>query len=300
MKKLDGCIEDKTEYIICEKNGKKITVRDLQLEVLTIMDEIHRVCEKNDIKYGLIAGSALGIVNYKGFIPWDDDIDVCVERKDWNRFIEALDKDLSDDFYFQCFEKDKKYNTIMGPTMKVRKKNTYIKETNFLLKNRCKSGDGIFVDVIIYDNICENKFIDEFNRTVIKLVMPFIVLLDNLHINPVLLKKFVVWYSNKYSRKYENSKLMSQPISVPWEKFMHEPVFLKQDILPFKLYEFEGRQYYSYNNIKKILKQWYGPNCLKKWDGKKWIETLPVEKRKPKHTVDLNLNGCEKIEKKSN
>ena len=297
MRRIDGCIEEKDEYIICEKNDEKITVRDLQLEVLTIMDEIHRVCEKNNIKYGLIAGSALGIVNYKGFIPWDDDIDVCVERKDWNRFIEALDKDLSDDFYFQCFEKDKRYNTIMGPTMKVRKKNTYIKETNFLLKNRCKSGDGIFVDVIIYDNICENKFIDELNRTVIKMVMPFIVLLDNLHINPILLKKFVVWHSNKYSRKYENSKLMSQPISVPWEKFMHEPVFLKEDILPFKLYEFEGRQYYSYNNIKKILKQWYGPNCLKKWDGKKWVETLPLEKRKPKHTVDLNLHGSEPLEK---
>lgn len=297
MKKIDGCIEERDEYILYEKNGKKITVRDLQLEVLTIMDEIHRVCEKNDIKYALIAGSALGIVNYKGFIPWDDDIDVCVERKDWNRFIEALKKDLSDDFYFQCFETDKRYNTIMGPSMKVRKKNTYIKEVNFLLKNRCKSGDGIFVDVIIYDNICENKFIDEVNRSVIKLIMPFIVLLDNLHINPFLLKKFVVWFSNKYSRRYENSKLMSQPISVPWEKFMHEPVFLKEDILPFKLYEFEGRKFYSYNNIKKILKQWYGPNCLRKWDGRKWIETLPLEKRKPKHTADLNLNGSERIEK---
>lgn len=298
MKKNEGCIEDRTEYIICEKNGKKITVRDLQLEVLTIMDEIHRVCEKNNIKYGLMAGSALGIVNYKGFIPWDDDIDVCIERKDWNRFIEALDKDLGDNFYFQCFEKDKRYNTIMGPTMKVRKKNTYIKEVNFLLKNRCKSGDGIFVDVIIYDNICENKFIDELNRTVIKFVMPLIVLLDNIHINPVLLKKFVVWFSNKYSRRYEDSKLMSQPISVPWEKFLNEPVFLKEDILPFKLYDFEGRKYYSYNNIEKILKEWYGPNCLKKWDGKKWVETLPIEKRKPKHTVDLNLNGSESIDKR--
>lgn len=297
MEKIDGCIEEKDEYIICKKNGQKITVRDLQLEVLTIMDEIHRVCEKNNIKYALIAGSALGIVNYKGFIPWDDDIDVCVLREDWNKFIEALEKDLSDDFYFQCFEKDKRYNTIMGPTMKVRKKNTYIQETNFLLKNRCKSGNGIFVDIIIYDNICENKFIDELNRTVIKLVMPFIVLLDNLHINPILLKKFVVWYSNRYSRRYENSKLMSQPISVPWEKFMHEPVFLKEDILPFKLYEFEGRKYYSYNNIEKILKEWYGPNCLKKWDGKKWVETLSIEKRKPKHTVDLNLHGSDKIEK---
>ena len=51
MKKNEGCIEEKQEYVICEKNGKKITVRDLQLEVLTIMDEIHRVCVKNNIRY---------------------------------------------------------------------------------------------------------------------------------------------------------------------------------------------------------------------------------------------------------
>ncbi len=287
---MNDRILEREDYVLKDNGREKITVRDLQLEVLSIMDEIHRVCEKNNIKYGLMAGSALGIVNYKGFIPWDDDIDVCVERKDWNKFIEALKKDLSDDFYFQCFETDKKFNVINGPTMKVRKKGTYIKETNFLLKNKCK-GDGIFVDVIIYDNICENKFIDEINRTVIKILMPILVLLDNLHINPIHLKKFVVWFSNRYSRKYENSKLMSQPISVPWEKFMHEPVFLKEDILPFKKYEFEGRQFYSYNNIEKILKEWYGPNCLKRWDGKKWVETLPIDKRKPKHTVDLNLKG---------
>ena len=298
MNKTPDCIQEKEEYILYEKNNKKITVRDLQLEILTIMDEIHRVCEKNNIKYALIAGSALGIINYKGFIPWDDDIDICILRKDWQKFINALNKDLNDNFYFQCFENDTKFNVINGPTMKIRKKNTYIKEVNFLLKNRCKSGNGIFVDVIIYDNICENKFIDELNRTVIKLVMPFIVLLDNLHINPILLKKFVVWFSNNYSRRHENSKLMSQPISVPWEKFLKEPVFLKEDILPFKLYNFEGRKYYSYNNIEKILKQWYGPNCLKKWDGKKWVETLPIEKRKPKHTLDLNLNGSESIDKK--
>ena len=298
MKEVKDCITEREEYTILEKNGVKITIRELQLELLTIMDEIQRVCEKNNIKYGLIAGSALGIVNYKGFIPWDDDIDICIERKDWNRFIEALKKDLSDDFYFQCFENDKRYNTIMGPSMKIRKKNTYIEEVNFLLKNRCKSGDGIFIDAIIYDNICENKFIDEVSRTVIKLVMPFIVLLDNLHLNPVLLKKFVVWFSNKYSRLNENSTLMSQPISVPWEKFMHEPVFLKEDILPFKLYDFEGRKYYSYNNIEKILKQWYGPNCLKKWDGEKWVETLPIEKRKPKHAAYLNLKGDKPIDYK--
>ena len=280
-------------YILkINKDGSAITVRDLQLEILDIMDEIHRVCEKNEIPYALMAGSALGICNYKGFIPWDDDMDIFIERKNWNKFIEALDEDLDKNrFYFDCYEKDKRYNVIAGPTMKIRKKGTYIEEVNFLLKNRCKQGDGIFVDVIIYDNVSENKFIDECNRTVIKLVMPLIVLLDNLHINPIHLKNFVVWFSNKYSRRNENSKYISQPISVPWEKFMKEPVFLKNDVFPLKKYEFEGRQFYSYNNIEKILKQWYGSNCLKKWNGKEYVETLPVEKRKPKHVKDINLKS---------
>ncbi len=298
MEKYNDCIQERQDYTICEKNGEIVTVRQLQLEVLTIMDEIHRVCEKNHIKYALIAGSALGIVNYKGFIPWDDDIDVCVERKDWKKFIDALNKDLGEDFYFQCFENDKRFNPIAGPSMKIRKKNTFIEETNFLLKNRCKSGDGIFVDVIIYDNMSDNKFVDELNRTLIKIIVPFIVLLDNLHINPIPLKKFTNYISERYSKKHENSSLASQTISYTWVKFMHEPVFPKKDVYPFKLYDFEGRKFYSFNNIENVVKKWYGPNCVKKWNGKKWVETLPIEKRKPKHTVDLNLHGSERIREK--
>ena len=290
----NGCIEEKQDYVIQEnKDGSVITVRDLQLQVLEIMDEVHRVCVKNNIRYALIAGSALGIVNYKGFIPWDDDIDICVMKEDWEKFIEALKRDLDDKFYFHCFETDKKYNVISGPTMKIRKKGTYIREVNDkLLKSRCK-GSGIFVDAIIYDNIADSVLNDQIHRSFIKLLMPFYVLVDNLHIPHVGFSKFIRWYSNRYARKNENSKRVSQPISVPWEKFLHEPIFLKEDVFPFKEYEFEGRKFYSYNNIEKVLKQWYGPNCLKKWDEEqnKWVETLPIEKRKPKHTAYINLHG---------
>jgi len=294
----NDCIRKRDTYVIQEnKDGTSITVRELQLEILEIMDEIHRICVKNNIQYGLIAGSALGAVNYKGFIPWDDDIDMCVLRSDWMKFIEALEKDLDKKFYFQCFERDKRYNTIMGPQMKIRKRGTYIIEANKWLKNRCKSGDGIFVDVVIYDNIAESKFKDQVARTIVKLCMPLIVIADNiLRINPKMLKSFVHNYANRYARKHENSSLMSQPVSVPWEKFMKEPVFLKEDILPFKLYEFEGREYYSYNNIEKILQQWYSPRCLKKWNGKEWEETLPVHKRAPKHATYINLKGEEKVD----
>ena len=262
------CIKKDKEYYITMKNNKKIPVRKLQLEVLSIMDAIHQVCEKNNIEYALIAGSALGIVNYKGFIPWDDDMDICIKRKDYKKFIKAMEKDLDDKFYFQCFQTDKRYNVLI-PNMKVRKKGTCIKEKNFLL----------------------NKFIDELYRTYVKLLMPIMVLLDNLHIPTTLLKKLVERIAIKYGEKNKNSKYTSQTIAIPWEKFLKEPVFLKEDVYPFKKYEFEGRMFYSYNNIEKVLKEWYGDNCLKKWNGKEWEETLPVEKRKPKHTVDINLEG---------
>lgn len=287
-----GFIENKETYILQEnKDGSVITVRDLQLEVLEIMDEIHRVCVKNNIKYALIAGSALGAVNYHGFIPWDDDIDICVVREDWEKFIDALNKDLNDKFYFQCFENDKNFNVINGPTMKIRKKGTYIEEVNFLLKNRCKSGNGIFVDVIIYDNISDSKLSFQLHQTFIKILMPFYVLIDNLHIPHKSFSRFIRWFADKYSRRHKHSKLVSQPITVPWEKFLHEPVFLKEDVFPFKLYDFEGRKFYSYNNIEKILQEWYGPNCLKKWNGKFYEETLPESKRHPKHVAYINLHG---------
>ena len=288
---MEKYIKKTDEYLIETSSGEKIPVRDLQLEVLSVMDEIDRVCRKNDIKYFLIAGSSLGIVNYGGFIPWDDDMDISLSIDDWPRFIEAMKKDLGKDFYFDCYETDKRYNTISGPWMKVRKKNTYIEEVNVLLKNRCKQGDGVFVDVIPYGGIAENKFIDEVERTIVKINMLFIVLLDNLHINPIPFKSFVYWFSKKCMKWHKNSKLVSQPVSVPWEKFLHEPVFLKEDVYPVKEYEFEGRKFYSYNQIEKILKKWYGPNCLKKWNGKEYEETLPVYKRKAKHTKNLNLSG---------
>ena len=290
---MDKYIINKDKYYIETKKGKKIPVVELQQHVLSIMDEIDKVCRKNNIRYGIMAGSALGSYNYGGFVPWDDDMDVCIPIEDWDLFIEAMKKDLPKGFYFDCYELDKRYNTISGPWMKVRKRGTYIEEVNVLLKNRCKKGNGVFVDVIPYGPVAKNKFIYELELLVVKINMLFIVLLDNLHINPIPFKSFVYWFSKKCMKWHKNSNLVSQPVSVPWEKFLHEPVFDKELVYPFKEVDFEGRKYYSYNDRETLLKQWYGNNCLRRWDDKKkvWVETYPKEKRHTKHTRDINLNG---------
>ena len=294
---MKDCILEKEEYVIKEIDGEKITVRQLQEEILTIMDEIDRVCKKNNIPYALHAGSALGSINYKGFIPWDDDVDIMIDLKDYKKFVKALKKDLDQNFYFQCFDTDKKYNVLIS-NMKIRKKNTYIEEENTLLKNRCK-GDGIFVDVIWWSGASKYKFIDELFRLPIRIMMTIMVLLDNIHINPIPFKYLVEWISKCYGKLFEKSGYVSQTIAYPWIKFFKQPILKKEYIYPFKECEFENRKFMTYNNPVQVVHTWYGTNCTKKWDGKKWVETYPIEKRKTKHVRDLNLKS-DKPHKKTN
>ena len=88
-------------------------MREEQQIMLSILKEFDRICRKNNLSYWLCSGTLLGAVRHKGFIPWDDDIDVAMFREDYERFQRAvieennerytiLSKDNSD-WYFQNF-----------------------------------------------------------------------------------------------------------------------------------------------------------------------------------------------------
>ena len=82
--------------------------RRYQQLVINTLNEFHRVCEKNDIHYQLAFGSLLGAIRDNGQIPWDYDVDVYVPHSERKRLIEALTRDLQDDFYVYCPETNPK------------------------------------------------------------------------------------------------------------------------------------------------------------------------------------------------
>ena len=77
------------------------TLRNLQLTELEILKVVDDFCNKYDIKYSLYAGTALGAVRHKGFIPWDDDVDIVMTRDKFEKFCEMWNKYPVDGYYFQ-------------------------------------------------------------------------------------------------------------------------------------------------------------------------------------------------------
>ena len=124
---------------------EKELLRRVQLEQLEILKEIHRVCTENDISYFLDSGTLIGAVRHRGFIPWDDDLDIGMMRPDYEKFCEIAPKKLNEKYSWQSWNNDKNYALPFG---KVRRNHTvYIEEKSGELEN-----GGFFVDVFPYDN----------------------------------------------------------------------------------------------------------------------------------------------------
>lgn len=100
---------------------RNFDLRKLQLVELEILQEVERLCQKYDITYYLAWGSALGAKRHQGFIPWDDDIDICMPWTDYIRFQEVCKTELGKDFFYQDNSKEPDFYLYWA---KLRKNNT--------------------------------------------------------------------------------------------------------------------------------------------------------------------------------
>ncbi|WP_405383034.1 phosphorylcholine transferase LicD [Phascolarctobacterium sp.] len=245
------------------------TVAEAQKIMLEILKEIHRICVKHNLTYWLEAGTLLGAVRHKGFIPWDDDCDISMPRVDYERFIEIAKSELPDNMFLQSKETDPASNF---DAIKIRKLGTVLIETG-------ETGNeeychGIFVDVFPYDSYKDEWFIEllkwqRLSREKRKRYPKGSIkrLLATIYVNIImwlpihiigLMKNFAI----KKRNMYFNNKA-HEYFSYGLECFY--PVKTKRsDILPVRLQQrcFEDESFYLPNNPDAVLRATYGNDYM--------------------------------------
>lgn len=108
-------------------NPEGSRLRRDQLELLKMLKIVAKICKENNIPWWLEGGTLLGAARHKGFIPWDDDIDIALLKKDCNRLEKILCNYESDEFVFHCMKTDVEY---IFPFGKFRKKVGTIQSRN--------------------------------------------------------------------------------------------------------------------------------------------------------------------------
>lgn len=125
---------------------KPLDLEGLKKVELEILDVVAKFCDEHGINYGLNAGTLIGAVRHKGFIPWDDDIDLLMLRHDYDKFTELFNK-YNTRYHFCCAENEPDFPIYWG---KVFDTNTKLLDTGFW-------DSHVFVDIFCWDNAPDNE-----------------------------------------------------------------------------------------------------------------------------------------------
>ena len=160
--------EERCKYVISHQQKKVWMVQ------LDLLQKLQFVCKKYGLKCFAYGGTLLGAVRHHGFIPWDDDIDVALNREDYNKLCEIADKEFSEPYFFQTALSDRNY--FIGHA---RLRNSNTTGIVSFLSNHVYN-NGIYVDICVYDQVPQNEI--EFKFLLMKVKM-FRFLLANYYHN---------------------------------------------------------------------------------------------------------------------
>ncbi|MCX4343432.1 MAG: LicD family protein [Kineothrix sp.] len=151
-----------------KKMGKD-DLRRMQLLQVELLREVDRICVKYGIHYSVEGGTLLGVIRHKGFIPWDDDVDIAMVRNEYEKFCSVCNKEIDKEkYFFQNHDTDPEYR--WGYAKVLRNGTSYIRYGQEHLKMR----RGVYVEIFPMDGIPEGyiaKAFFNFSRVCCRKIM---------------------------------------------------------------------------------------------------------------------------------
>lgn len=263
--------------ILKEREKYENNIAGLHFIALEILKEFDKICRKNNIEYWLDAGTLLGAVRHKGFIPWDDDIDVCINRRDKEEIIKILKEELPFYLYldieFLKLDEDKRF-------LKIKDRYSNIEEP----KSKVKLQRGIWIDIFPMTEIYTNKYLNFF---ISKIPTKRNNITDSKikHIFKKIFWQILSFF--KFKDKEELIKMIYKKCSskeikeylIYMDGRMWWNTYKKEWIYPLKELEFEGYKFFVPNDYGSYLKYLY---------GKDYMKIPPIDKRMT-HNFGINL-----------
>jgi len=127
-------------------------IKKLQQKELDILKEVIKICNRHNLRWFAIGGTMLGAIRHKGFIPWDDDIDIGMPREDYNKLIKYAQEELPE--HLEVLTGVKGYDFLF---MKIHDK------TTTFLEEACKGKKewykGVFIDIMPFDGVPSNLLV---------------------------------------------------------------------------------------------------------------------------------------------
>lgn len=142
-------MQKKVKYAIKYMNSDEL--RKMQLIQLELLEEVDRICTKYGISYSVEGGTLLGTVRHKGFIPWDDDVDIAMVRSEYIKFCRACEKELDNaKYFFLTHDTDPEYRWGYAKVLK--------NGTSFVRygQEHMKMRRGVYVEIFPMDGIPKN------------------------------------------------------------------------------------------------------------------------------------------------
>ena len=243
-------------------------LREAQLLMVDILEDVHKLCEKHNLRYFLDAGTLIGAVRHKGFIPWDDDVDIGMPREDYEKFLKIAKKELPEHLFLQTFETDKYYDVYPVPC-KVRYNGTMFLEEG--AKENYKMHNGVYIDVFPYDSLPKSNFVYKVQRTLSYNILKSFKRLRDMPEKLNFKNKITFSFYKVVAKMFPSERRMkffnflvkwndpnSEYMGYGVDTFWSEYVYKKSDYFDLVKLEFEGKEFYAPKNYDTILTQLYG------------------------------------------